>query len=100
MNKVNLSIELMVGAITISGNLILGLLIDKMFFENTISYLTMICCGISLFTILIVNLLASKSNYKLDLLAVDIEDKYYLILNSIFIFSLVSVPLSLFISLF
>ena len=46
------------------------------------------------------NIIASKKNYKLDLFATNIEDKVFLILNSIFVFSLVAVPISLFISAF
>lgn len=68
-----------------------------LFFDRKENFIFVACTTISL-SLLIVYIIAQKMNYKLDIFAYNIEDVKFLILNSIFIGDLISIPLSVFIS--
>lgn len=83
---------------TIIINILLGFTLNLIFFQNTSKFIFM-ACGVILFSIAIVYIISKKYNFALDIYAYNIEDNKYLILNSIFIGDLISIPISMFISL-
>lgn len=90
--------EIIIYVSTILVNIFLGFLLSKIIFNNN-EYFTLVTCGIIILFTIVDFIVATKLNYKLDIFAYNIEDMRYLILNSIFIGNLFSIPLSMFISL-
>lgn len=84
---------------TVLINISLGFLLTTLFFKDSKDNFILITCGVILFSILIDSVVAKKLNFKLDIYAYNIEDIKYLILNSIFIGDLFSIPLAMFLSL-
>lgn len=90
--------EIIIYVITIVTNILLGFLLNTIFFDDTENFIFM-ACGSALLCVIIDSIIAQKSGYKLDIFAYDITDAKYLILNSIFIGCLFSVPISMFTSI-
>lgn len=90
--------EIIIYVATIVTNILLGFLLNTIFFDDTENFIFM-ACGCALLCVIIDSLIAQKLNYKLDIFAYDITDLKYLILNSIFIGCLFSVPIAMFTSL-
>ena len=91
--------ELFIYAATIATNLLIGFLLTLIFFNGNKENFIFMACGTILVSLLVVSIISQKFNYKLDIFAYQIEDIKYLILNSIFIGNLFSIPLAMFITL-
>lgn len=91
--------EITVYLSTILANILLGFLFTFIIFGNDFSNFVFIAGSVILLSLLIVFLVAKKLCYNLDIYAYDIKDLKYLILNSIFIGNLFSIPIAMFISI-
>ena len=83
---------------TVLTNLLLSLLFTLILFKDKKENFIFVACTIILISIMVTYIIAQKFNYKLDIFAYNIEDLKYLILNSIFIGDLFSIPLAVFMS--
>ena len=92
--------EIITYIVTIVSNLLLSLLLNLIIFGRNTSNILFVMCGVILFSLLITNIVAQKWNYKLDIFSYEINDIKYLILNSIFIGNLFSIPIAVFASAF
>lgn len=90
--------ELVIYLITILVNLLLGFLLTSILFGTNKNF-TFVTCGIVILSSIAIYIIANKFNYKLDILAYNISDFKYLILNSIFIGNLFSIPITIFVSM-
>ena len=84
---------------TISTNLLFAFLFTLLFFKGDNTNFIFCACGTILVSLITVAIIAKKFNYKLDIFAYNITDVKYLIINSIFIGNLFSIPISMFVSL-
>jgi hypothetical protein len=91
--------EVIIYSIVVAVNILLGFLLKTLIFEGNNSYFIFVICGIILLSLLIDSIIATKLGYKLDIFAYNITDQKYLLLNSIFIGELFSIPISMFISM-
>ena len=87
--------EIIIYLTTIAANLLLGLLFTTILFDTTKNF-TLVTCGIVLLSIIVVFIVSSKLTYNLDIFAYNITDIKYLIVNSIFIGNLFSIPIAVF----
>lgn len=92
--------EVIIYLSTVVVNIILSLILNTIMFGSNLEMLLFIVCGVIILAALTTSIIARKMKYKLDIFAYDIKDKKYLILNSIFIGCLFTVPVALFVSLF
>lgn len=83
---------------TVIINLLFSYLFTLIFFKDRIDNFILVSCSVILLSLLITSIIANKMNYKLDIFAYNIEDIKYLILNSVFIGDLFSIPLAVFLS--
>ena len=91
--------EVLIYICTILFNILVSFLLSLLFFKDRMTYLTFAACGEILLSTLIISLIAKRLDYKLDIFAYDIKDNKYLILNSIFIGNLFSIPIAMFVAL-
>lgn len=91
--------EIIIYIITIVINITLSYFINFIIFGNNKSMLILSACGFILLSTLITFIVSNKMNYKLDIFAYDIKDIKHLILNSIFIGNLFTIPIIMFVSL-
>ena len=92
--------EVIIYLLSVAGNIILSLILNAILFGNNLEMLIFVVCGVILLSALVISIIARKMNYKLDIFAYDIKDQKYLVLNSIFVGCLFTVPIVLIISLF
>ena len=90
--------ELVIYLLAISFNLLFGFLLTPLLF-NTNKYFTFVTCGIIILSTLVIYIISNKFNYKLDVLAYNISEFKHLVLNSIFIGNLFSIPITIFVSM-
>lgn len=92
--------EVIIYLLSVAGNIILSLILNALMFGNNLEMLIFVVCGVILLSTIVISIIARKMNYKLDIFAYDIKDQKYLVLNSIFVGCLFTVPIVLVISLF
>jgi len=91
--------ETIITIITIIINICVGFLITNYLFDDN-TYFIMLTIGFVLITTGILLAVSKKLGYKLDLLAYNIENLKFSILNSIFTGNVFSIPAIMFIFLF
>lgn len=91
--------EILTYVATISTNILLAFLFTLLLFKGDNTNFIFSACGIILVSLIVTAIVAKKLNYKLDIFAYNITDIKYLIINSVFIGNLFSIPISMFISL-
>lgn len=89
--------EILTYIVTIAANIILGILFSFIIFNNLNNFI-FVDITIILLSLAAVFLIAKRLDYKLDIYAYNIVDEKYLIINSIFIGELFSIPLAVFIT--
>ena len=92
--------EVLTYILTVLCNVLLAFLFTVIIFGNDYTKFIMVICAIILLSLSINYIVAKKLNYKLDIFAYNISDIKHLILNSIFIGNLFSIPIAMIISVF
>jgi len=92
--------EYIIYGITILFISLLSLLLNLLIFGTNYHNFVIVSFGTTISTILVDYIISKKFGYQLDIFAYDIKDSKYLILNSIFIGALFSIPIAILVSLF
>ena len=82
---------------SIGGIIIVGLLLNLIFFGTDMTNVTIFCLGVAVVAAITVAVIANNKNVKLDILTYDFADDLTLLLNDIFAGILISIPISIFI---
>ena len=90
--------EPLIYIITIIINIVLGNLLTKPLFGNE-KYFVMFTIALILLSTLIIFIISNKFGFKLDLFAYNIDSLKFLILNSIYIGNVLSIPVTMFVSI-
>ena len=95
----NKTLDIVTHLIPIGLNIGLGLLLNIIFFEDISNIFIMLTGGVILLSTIIVNMIAQKLGYKLDLYAHNIEQVSYRILNNIFVANILSIPITILVTI-
>lgn len=87
--------EILTYIITVVSNIVLGILFSLIIFKNLDNFV-FVDITIILVSLGAIFMVAKRLQYKLDIFAYNITDEKYLIINSIFIGELFSIPLAVF----
>lgn len=74
-----------------------GFLLNYLFFDDN-TYFIMFSLGFVFLSIIVVNMVANKMGYKLDLFINDIDDNKFLLLNNIYLSCMFSIPITFVVS--